>query len=171
MKDLSKLDSTISELERQAKLLKDHNGVLAKVSDLASNIERSMNELTTGNKNFEAIKVDIQSQLKQFNEAVLVLDKRNSENIETIIKANKDFLRDLESGVTSRLERFSSDIQVAIRQERTQLQEVLLNNLTARFNDQNTLFEMQSRTITQLKYFAIATLSATAILLILHFVR
>ena len=64
MPNLSKLDETIDQLEKQAEMLKQNNKVLAKVSDLSTSIEKGVNELNIGNKNFEGTKKEIQKILE-----------------------------------------------------------------------------------------------------------
>lgn len=148
MTNLSKLDETVDQLEKQAEMLKQNNRVLAKVSELSSVIEKGVNELAEGNKNFEGTKKDIQGSIKSLNE-----------NIEVLITSNKKFLREFEDAVSSKLERFSSDIQVTIRQERSQLQESLLSGITTQFSNleskQKALFENQAKQLSLLKYLSI----------------
>ena len=151
MTDLSKLNETIKELENQAEILKHNNKVLAKVSELAISIEKGVNELSVGNKNFDGVKKDIQTSLQRLNDSVENIEKQNEKHIEVLITSNKKFLRELEDTTSSKLERFSSDIQVTIRQERTQLQESLQNNISSQFNNQKGLFESMGKQITFLK--------------------
>lgn len=155
MPNLSKLDETIDQLEKQAEMLKQNNKVLAKVSELSTAIEKGVNELSIGNKNFEGTKKDIQTSLKSLNDSIDNLEKQNEKHIDSLITSNKKNLREFENTVSSKLERFSSDIQVAIRQERTQLQEALQNNITSQFNNleskQKDLFAAQAKQISLLK--------------------
>lgn len=155
MPNLSKLDETIDQLEKQAEMLKQNNKVLAKVSELSTAIEKGVNELSIGNKNFDGTKKDIQTSLKSLNDSVGNLEKENEKHIDSLITSNKINLRELEDTVSSKLERFSSDIQVSIRQERTQLQEALQNNITNQFNNleskQKDLFAAQTKQISLLK--------------------
>ena len=70
MPNLSKLDETIDALEKEAKMLKQNNSVLVKISDLATALERAVNELSLGNKNFDGTKKEIQKTLTSLNESV-----------------------------------------------------------------------------------------------------
>lgn len=151
MTNLTKLDETVNQLEQQAEVLKSNNAVFARVAALSASIETSANELTAGNKNFEGLKKDIQSSLKSLNVAIGNLEKSNEKNFDNLVSANKKFLREFEDTVISKLDRFSSDIQVTIRQERAQLQETLQNNILSQFNNlevkQTELFKTQSKQI------------------------
>lgn len=162
MPNLSKLDETIDQLEKQAEMLKQNNKVLAKVSELSTAIEKGVNELTIGNKNFDGTKKDIQTSLKSLNDSVGNLEKQNEKHIDSLITSNKKFLREFEDTVSSKLERFSSDIQVSIRQERTQLQEALQNNITNQFNGleskQKDLFAAQAKQISLIKILLIVVI-------------
>jgi len=155
MPNLSKLDETIDQLEEQAEMLKQNNKVLAKVSELSTAIEKGVNELSIGNKNFDGTKKEIQTSLKSLNDSVGNLEKQNEKHIDSLITSNKKIIREFEDTVSSKIERFSSDIQVSIRQERTQLQEALQNNITSQFNNmeskQKNLFATQAKQISLLK--------------------
>lgn len=125
MPDLSNLDKTIVQLEEQSELLKQNNNTLVKVKELSVEIEKSAKELSGANKNFEEF-----------------------------IGYSKKYFKDFEESINSKLERFNSDTQVTIRQERTQLQEVLQNNILLQFNNMQTkqteLFAEQSKRISLL---------------------
>ncbi len=155
MANLSKLDETIDQLEVQAEILKHNNKVLAKVSELNSLIEKGLSEISTGNKNFNEVKKNIQDTLNSFIESMNNLEQKNDKNIETLVTSNKKFLREFEDTISSRLERFSSDIQISTRQEISHLQEVLQNNIASHFSNleskQKDLFSIQSRQIKFLK--------------------
>ncbi len=162
MPNLSKLDETIDQLERQAEMLKQNNKVLVKVSELSTAIEKGVNELSIGNRNFDGTKKGIQTSLKSLNDSVNNLEKQNEKHIESLITSNKKNLREFEDTVSSKLERFSSDIQVSIRQERTLLQEALQNNITSQFNNleskQKGLFAAQAKQISLLKILLIVVI-------------
>jgi uncharacterized phage infection (PIP) family protein YhgE len=162
MANLNKLDETISDLEKQAEMLKQNNKVLAKVADLSSQIDKGVNELVQGNKNFDTVKTEIHKSLTSLNNEVTNIEKQNEKHIDTILNSNKKFLREFEETVTSKIERFSSDIQVTIRQERTQLQESLQNNITNQFNNleskQKELFNQQTKQISLLRTLLLVTI-------------
>lgn len=155
MANLSKLDETVTQLEIQAEALKQNNRVLSRISELSSAIEKGVSELSIGNKNFDETKTNIQNTLKSLNDSVSTLEKSNEKNFDLLVTSNKKFLREFEDTITSKLGRFSSDIQVTIRQERTQLQESLQNNIASQFNNleskQKDLFLSQAKQIAVLK--------------------
>jgi ElaB/YqjD/DUF883 family membrane-anchored ribosome-binding protein len=172
MADLSKLNETITELEKQAEELKGNNKILSEVSKLSASIEKGVNELSVGNRNFDDVKGNIRTALESFNSEVVNIGKQNEKQIESLIDSNKKFLRSFEDTVSSKLERFSSDIQVTIRQERTGLQEALQNNITNQFNGlegkQKDLFEKQAKEINLLKtlLFVVITISVVGVIAI-----
>jgi hypothetical protein len=151
MTDFAKLDKTVAELESQAEAFKQHNKVLAKVSEMSLSIEKGVSELTQSNKNFDGLKTEIQKSIKGLNSEVENLTKENVKQVDKLIEFNKNFVRDLEGTLSSKLERFSSDIQVTIRQERSQLQESIQNNLVTQFNNQKQEFEKQNIQLRLLK--------------------
>jgi hypothetical protein len=162
MPNLSKLDETIDQFEKQTEMLKQNNKVLAKVSELATAIQKGVTELDLGNKTIDETKKDIQNTLKSLNALIDNLERQNDKHIESIITSNKKYIRELEDTVSSKLERFSSDIQVSNRQEKIQLQEALQNNISNQFNNleskQKDLFAVQSRQISLLKFLLIVVI-------------
>lgn len=162
MANLSKLDETIDQLEKQAEMLKQNNRVLAKVAELSTSIEKGVSELSIGNDHFDTTKREIQTSLKSLNDSISNLEKQNEKHIDTLITENKKFLRELSDDVSSKLTRFSSDIQVSIRQERTYLQEALQNNITSQFNNleskQRDLFAQEAKQLSLLKILLIVVI-------------
>ena len=122
MPNLTKLDETIDQLEKQANEFSQHSKVLSKVSELTVKIEKSITQITEGNQNFEGIKKDLQNSLKSLNTEVALLKKQNESQIEELISVNKRMIRELDENIVSKLSRFSSDIQISIREEGTQIQ-------------------------------------------------
>jgi hypothetical protein len=135
-----KFNKTIDELELQAEDFKRNNNVLAKISSLATKLDESVINLEQGNSNFNLVKEGLRNSLKELNENIQSLERANGKLIDKTIDSNKKFLRDFDDAITSRLDRFSSDIQVTIRQERTGLQESLQNNIVAHFTSLENRF-------------------------------
>ena len=81
MANLTKLDETISDLEKQAEMLKQNNKVLAKVADLSNQIDKGVNELVQGNKNFDTVKTEIHKSLTSLNNEVTNIEKQNEKHI------------------------------------------------------------------------------------------
>lgn len=155
MANLSKLDEAVGELEKQAEMLKQNNNVMTKISEFAKSLEKGVAELSVGNKNFEGIKNDVQNSLKSLNDSVGNLEKENARHIDAIVNANKKYLGELEETVSSKIKRFSSDIEVTIRQERTQLQEALQTSLASHFSK---LEEKHSKQISLLRNLLVVAL-------------
>ena len=157
MSNLSKLEETIKQLETEADLFKVNNKIITAVTDLSKSIEKSVAELASGNQNFQKTKDDIDTSLGLLNENVKDLAKRNESLVEQLTDANKKFLREFDDTVSSKLSRFSSDIHVTIRQERSQLQEALQTNITTHLNGmeskQKELIAGQTRQINFVKLF------------------
>ena len=162
MANLSKLDETISELEKQAEIFKNNNKLFERVTEIIDQIHKGVSELKQGNSNFEEIKNEIHQSLIALNEKIESLERGNEKVIENLISSNKKYIRELEDTVSSKLERFSSDIQVTIRQERTQMQESLqntiINNLSNLESRQKELFALQMRQAIHMKILLIIIL-------------
>lgn len=155
MANLSKLDETISELEKQAEIFRNNNTLLEKVTEIIDQIHRGVSELKQGNSNFEETKNEVRQSLISLNERIESLEKSNEKVIENLINSNKKYIREIEDTVSSKLERFSSDIQVTIRQERTQMQESLQNTFTNNLSNLELrlkeLFASQNKHLYQIK--------------------
>lgn len=162
MANLSKLDETISELEKQAEIFKNNNKLFERVTEIIDQIHKGVSELRQGNSNFEEIKNEIHQSLSTLNERIESLEKGNEKVIESLISSNKKYIRELEDTVSSKLERFSSDIQVTIRQERTQMQESLQNTFANNLSNfelrQKELFALQHRQSIHMKILLIIIL-------------
>lgn len=145
MPDLTKLDKTIEQLEEQSELLMHNNIALKTIKELSDKMESCAKEFAHANKNFDEF-----------------------------IGYSKKYFKEFEKSFVSKLERFNSDTQVTIRQERTQLQEALQNNVLLQINNiqskQNELFAIQSKRINILTILLIIVIVICAGLAIKSFV-
>lgn len=123
MADFDKLDDVINELEEQAKDLKMFSEVYSEISKLKEDIATSLELLKTNSNEFDTISNNIRDRFKEA--------KLQFENFEI---DNKNFKKELNSDIASRLDKHKSDIEVTIRNEGSQIQRGFENALIAQFN-------------------------------------
>jgi len=143
MADLEKLDSVIKELEDQSNDLKAFNAVYSEIGKIKSDISENLNVLKDNNEGFESLSSEIQVNLEQSKKLLENLQSEQLRKIQELYQDNKNFQKDLDSSLTSRLEKNKSDIQVEIRNEGTQIQRSLENTLTSSLNQMELKLEAQ----------------------------
>lgn len=131
MVDLEKLDKAINELEKQSNDLKDFNAVYSEILSLKDDIKDNLDELKKFNTGLQEISKDIDGKLIEVNKKV-----------DELYSDNRSFQKELDSSLSSRLEKHKSDIQVEIRNAGDRIQkgiELALN--TSLKNFENTYLE------------------------------
>lgn len=127
MADLKKLDKAISELELQANDLKDFNKVYAEISKLKSDITANLETLKSNNSQLEELSKSLVERLEN-------LQKSLATKVDELHSDNKNFYKELDNSLSSRLDKHKSDIQVSIREEGAQIQRGLENVISSKFN-------------------------------------
>jgi len=143
MADLAKLDNAIKELEEQSNDLKEFNKVYSEIGKLKSDISENLKILKENNDGFESLSTSIQERLKSSKNQLEKLEFELIKKIQEHYQDNKNFQKELDSSITSRLEKNKSDIQVEIRNEGTQIQRAFENTLTSSFNNMESKLKEQ----------------------------
>lgn len=155
MADLEKLDSVIKELVDQSNELKAFNAVYSEIGKIKSDISENLNVLKENNEGFESLSSEIQVNLEQSKKLLENLQSEQLRKIQELYQDNKNFQKDLDSSLASRLEKNKSDIQVEIRNEGSQIQRSLENTLTSSLNQMELKLEArlseQSKQLNTLK--------------------
>lgn len=123
MVNSQELNKTISELETQVKKFKSISEVYSELSVLKSDLVRLKEQSSDSSEKLKIITEKLDSKLATY-------EKLLSE----LTKDNKNFQKELEEHITSKLEKHKSDIQVEIRNEGVQIQRGFENSLTLNFN-------------------------------------
>ena len=134
--------------------------------DLQISIEQQRKNLLDEHKNFGADNLE--------------LHKQHSKTIDTkfeeLQKQNKEFYKELDSSIFTRLDKHKADIQVAIQNEGTQIQRAFENTITNQFNIfENKVNEKISLVLKNqeknktLSIISLVTLIATLLLLLTKF--
>jgi len=155
MADLTKLDKVINELEEQSNDLKEFNKVYSEIGKLKSDLLENLRILKENNDGFESLSTQIHDELESSKQQFDNLEAALFKKIQDLYNDHKNFQKELDSSIVSRLEKNKSDIQVELRNEGVQIQRAFENTLTSSFNGMESklkeLFEGQTKQINTLK--------------------
>jgi hypothetical protein len=158
MADLEKLDNAIKELEIQSNDLKEFNKVYSEIGKLKGDILANLDLLKKNNDGFNSIATEIKSSLEKSHEQLKRIESELLQKIQELYQDNKNFQKELDSSLVSRLDKHKSDIQVEIRNEGTQIQRSFENALTLNFNNMESKikeqFSLQNKQLSTIKVLA-----------------
>ena len=162
MADLEKLDNAIKELEIQSNDLKDFNKVYLEIGILKEGISNSLSLLKENNDGFSTISTQVKSRLEESEKQVETLESKLLKNVQELYQDNKNFQKELDASLITRLDKHKSDIQVEVRNEGTQIQRSFETTLNTNFNSMELklkkLFDVQSKQLNLLKILMFVTI-------------
>lgn len=184
-KSSANIEKLLSEEAKNSKMLgdliKENNSFIQSVNSYNEKIKQQ-NELFQ--KELRALiekqSNDLKEEHNQFNASNNELHKKLLTALETKFdafqKQNKEFQKELDGSIFTRLEKHKSDIQIEIRNEGTQIQRAFENTITNQFNNFESKQNEKFATITKnqeknktISIITLTTLIATLILLIIKF--
>lgn len=155
MADLEKLDNAIKELEIQSNDLKDFNKVYSEIGKLKDGISNSLTILKDNNDGFSSISNEVKLRLEESKKQIETLENELVKKIQVLYQDNKNFQKELDASLITRLDKHKSDIQVEVRNEGTQIQRGFETTLNTNFNSMESklkeLFNAQSKQFNTLK--------------------
>lgn len=153
--DLEKLDNTIKELEEQSSNLKEFNKVYSEIGKLKQDIADNLKLLKENNDGFETVSKRIQSSLEKSENQLENIESKLLKKIQELYQDNKNFQKELDSSIITRLDKHKFDIQVEIRNEGTQIQRAFETILNTNFNSMESKlkekFSIQTKKLSTLK--------------------
>jgi len=162
MADLEKLDNAIKELEIQSNDLKDFNKVYSEIGKLKDGISNSLSLLKANNDGFSTISTEVKSRLEESKKQIESLESVLLKKIQELYQDNKNFQKELDASLITRLDKHKSDIQVEVRNEGTQIQRGFETTLNSNFNSMESklkeLFDVQSKQLNILKILMFVTI-------------
>ncbi len=162
MADLEKLDSAIKELEIQSNDLKDFNKVYSEIGKLKDDISNSLSLLKVNNDGFKSISKEVKSRLEESKKQLENLESELLKKIQELYQDNKNFQKELDASLITRLDKHKSDIQVEVRNEGAQIQRGFETALNSNFNSMESklkeLFDIQSKQLNMLKILMFVTI-------------
>ena len=144
MVNSQELNKTISELEMQVKKFKSISEVYSELTTLKFDLVRLKEQSSFSAEKISIITDKLDGKLGTYEKLLsdLAMD-------------NKNFQKELEQHITSKLEKHKSDIQVEIRNEGIQIQRGFENSLTQNFNNLQSkmqeIYSKQEKQISALK--------------------
>lgn len=155
MADLEKLDNAIKELESQSRDFKEISEMYAEIAKLKDGIFDNLALLKENNEGFSAISEEVTSRLEKSKEQLDKIESELVKKIQELYQDNKNFQKELDGSLVTRLDKHKSDIQVEIRNEGTQIQRVFEATLNSNFNSMESKlkehFDLQSKRLNMLK--------------------
>ena len=155
MADLEKLDKAIKELEIQSNDLKDFNAVYSEIGKLKDGISDNLKLLKANNDGFHYLEQEVKSRLEESKQQLEAFENKLITKIEELYQDNKNFQKELDASLITRLDKNKSDIQVEVRNEGAQIQRGFETALNSNFNSMESklkeLFEVQSKSLNMLK--------------------
>lgn len=125
MKDLEKLNNIVENLEQQSNNLKSFSEVYLKIGSLEKEISDGLVELRVNNSKLNSVSKSIDSNLNSFHSQITNLGEENRKFNEVLYNDFKQFQKELDTSLITRLERLKSDIIVEVRDE----SKVILNGI------------------------------------------
>lgn len=125
MENLKKLDNTIEQLERQSRDLEEFARIYKLISSLKSDIELSQAKIVENNNSFSELADKIQKVLGEYSESLESMENKLLEKVRELYDDNKKYQKELDDTINSKLEKNKSDIEVTVRNEGAQIDELL----------------------------------------------
>ncbi|MDQ3191278.1 MAG: hypothetical protein M3Q58_06775 [Bacteroidota bacterium] len=155
MADLEKLDKTIIELEIQSKDLKEFNKVYSDIGKLKQDISDNLKLLKNNNDSLSLLSKEVQVSIENSKKHLETIESGLHKKVQEQYQDNKNFQKELDASLVSRLEKHKSDIQVEIRNEGTQIQRAFETALNSNFNSMESKikenFSLQTKQLNILK--------------------
>jgi len=157
MRELDKLDKAIDELDTQANQIKEFSRIYKAMADLRKSIESSDTSLKEITGSLNLLSTDIEQQLQSF-----------SSKVNEVYQDQKNFFKELDSSLSTRLEKQKSDLQLEIRNEITQLERTMENFLESRLRTINDQHKKRHRSLVVILIFVLLISLLTVIGIILQ---
>jgi hypothetical protein len=155
MADLEKLDKAIKELEIQSNDLKDFNKVYSEIGKLKEGIADNLKLLKVNNDGFHYLEQEVKSRLEESKQQLEAFENKLIKKVQELYQDNKNFQKELDASLITRLDKNKSDIQVEVRNEGAQIQRGFETALNSNFNSMEAklkvLFDIQSKSLNMLK--------------------
>lgn len=114
MENSQELNNTINELQNQVRKFKNISEVYAQLQEMKSDLLKLNDNSKNTYERIKFISETLDNKLSSYDKAIAEL-----------AKDNRNFQKDLEQHITSKLDKNSSDIQIAIRNEGVQIQRAM----------------------------------------------
>lgn len=141
MGNLEKLDKAVEQLEQQSRDLGEFLRVYELVTSLKSDIELSREKINENYNSFNELSEKIQKVLVEHSESLSDLEKKLLEKVRELYDDNKNFQKELDGTIATKLEKNKSDIEVTVRNEGSQIQRSFETSLKSNFNEMKQVLD------------------------------
>jgi len=133
MADLKKLDEIVDEVGVQSKKLKSFIEICDDIEKLKNQIGANVSSFESGSKELKQVSEDVKAKLQELTAQQTEIKASLLQRIELIEENNKKFRKELDSDITSKLNKHRSDIEVTVRSEGHETANTIENKLNTTF--------------------------------------
>jgi hypothetical protein len=136
--------------------------VYSEIGKLKDGISNSLTILKDNNDGFSSISNEVKLRLEESKKQIETIENQLLKKIQELYQDNKNFQKELDASLITRLDKHKSDIQVEVRNEGTQIQRGFETTLNTNFNSMESklkeLFDVQSKQLNMLKILMFVTI-------------
>ena len=133
MADLKKLDDVIDQLGVQSQKLMKFSEIYAELDKIKADLEANINAFASTSEELSKSKEALNKETKKLGAKMAEIQGGIMQRIDLIEEINKKFQRDLESDMTSKLNKHQSDFEVTVRAEGKATADTIENKLNTTF--------------------------------------
>jgi hypothetical protein len=117
MADLKKLDEVVDQLGVQSQKLMKFSEIYAEIDKIKADLEVNINAFASSSEKLDKSTEALNKETKKLSAKLTEIQSGIMQRIDLIEDANKKFQRDLDSDITSKLNKHQSDFEVTVRSE------------------------------------------------------
>jgi len=133
MADLKKLDEVVDQLGVQSQKLMKFSEIYAEIDKIKADLEVNINTFTSSSEKLDKSTEALNKETKKLSAKLTEIQSGIMQRIDLIEDANKKFQRDLDSDITSKLNKHQSDFEVTVRSEGKATADTIENKLNTTF--------------------------------------
>jgi len=133
MADLKKLDEVVDQLGIQSQKLMKFSEIYAEIDKIKADLEVNINTFTSSSEKLDKSTEALNKETKKLSAKLTEIQSGIMQRIDLIEDANKKFQRDLDSDITSKLNKHQSDFEVTVRSEGKATADTIENKLNTTF--------------------------------------
>lgn len=133
MADLKKLDEVVDQLGVQSQKLMKFSEIYAEIDKIKADLEVNINAFASSSEKLDKSTEALNKETKKLSAKLTEIQSGIMQRIDLIEDANKKFQRDLDSDITSKLNKHQSDFEVTVRSEGKATADTIENKLNTTF--------------------------------------
>ena len=133
MADLKKLDEVVDQLGVQSQKLMKFSEIYAEIDKIKTDLELNVKAFASSSEKFDKSSEALNKETKKLTAKLTEMQAGIMQRIDLIEESNKKFQRDLDSDMTSKLNKHQSDFEITVRTEGKSTADVIENKLNNTF--------------------------------------